>query len=230
MFVLAMIALVLIIASSRSSSTPLLDEETMAASKEVANTQNPETIPLANAGDLALMLPIVGNSVTAIGYHPVEDEDIISLQPIGHQVNGSVISDIGDIFESEDDVGYFVMDEESEEVSPTTSIDVGASYGTSIYAPVDGTVVGIKSYDFAGECPDNEIRIQPADESSVVVVMTHVDNVEATLGQPVRAAVSKIGAVNKLDSCLTQKLSEFTYDSGNHVHMQVELFRRNAVN
>lgn len=227
MFILAAIAMVLIIASSGDSSTPLLDEETMAASREVASTTTPEAVPLAGAGELELMLPIVGPAVTAIGYHPVEDDDVISLDPKGKQVNPSMISGIGQMFDSDEHVAYYVMDEDSD-VSPTTALDVGAAFGTFVYAPVDGTVVGIKSYEFAGKCTDTEVRIQPLNQSNVVVVMNHLDNIEATLGQPVKAGASRIGAVNKLDGCLTHKISEFTADSGNHVHIQVELFRRDV--
>lgn len=201
----------------------------MAAAKEVASTQNPEAIVLASAGELDLLLPIVGQSVSAIGFHPVQDDEIISLEPAGKQLNKSVVSGIGDIFRSSDNVSYYIMEENADSASPTASMDVGAPYGTAIFSPVDGSVVGIKSYDFAGECPDTEIRIQPTGQSRLVVVLTHVTDVEATLGQPVRAGVTRLGAVNKLDGCLRQKLSEFTSDSGNHVHMQVELYRRGAV-
>lgn len=224
MLILATIALILII-SSRDRSTPLLDEETMAASKALATTQTPEEIALAEAGGLELMLPLVGNEVTAVGYHPVEDDDIISLDPHGRQVNTGMISGIGKMFDDDEKVAYYVMEDDAD-VSPTTALDVGAPHGTIVYAPVDGTIVGIKSYDLAGKCPDTEVRIQPIDQSNVMVVMTHIDNVEATLGQPLRAGVTRIGAINKLDGCLTQKMSEFTSDSGNHVHIQVELFRR----
>lgn len=225
MFVLAAIAAVLIIASSRDSSTPLLDEETIAASKEQASTQNPESLVLASAGQLELMLPVVSASVTAIGYHPVEDDDVISLDPRGTQANASVISGIAQILQSDDSLGYYVMEEDSD-VSPTTAMDVGAAFGTFVYAPVDGTVVGIKSYPYAGDCQDTEVRIQPLSQSNVIVVMTHLDNIEATLGQPVKAGASRVGTVNKLDGCLVHKISEFTADTGNHVHIQVELFRR----
>lgn len=227
MVILAAIALVLIIASARDEPTPLLDEETLAASDELALTQTPEKVPLARVGELELMLPVVSQSVTAIGYHPVEDEDVISLEPFGKQFNASVISGISQMFDSEEGFGYYIMDEDSD-VSPTTSLDVGAPYGTFVFAPVDGTVVGIRPYDFAGECPDTEIRIQPLNQSNVVVVMTHLTSIEATLGQPVKAGESRIGSINKLDGCITHKISEFTADDGNHVHVQVELFRRDV--
>jgi hypothetical protein len=227
MLVLALIALILVIISSGDEAAPLLDEETMAASREIASTQTPQEVALASAGGLDLMLPVVGQEVTAIGYHPIEDDDVVSLDPIGKQVNASMISGIGQIIDNDEQVGFFIMDDDSD-VSPTTSLDVGAPYDTTVYAPVDGTILGIKSYDFAGECPDYEVRIQPLNQSNMVVVLTHINNIEATLGQPVRAGVTKVGGINKLDGCLTHKISEFTSDEGNHVHMQVELFRRDV--
>jgi hypothetical protein len=223
MFVLAMLALAAIIASSRTSSTPLLDERTMSAAREMASLEQPSEIPLARAGDIQLMLPIHERQVTAIGYQPVDDSNVVNLSPNGHQVNDSFFSSLGRMTSS-DGPAYFVMEENGfQGGSMTNSIDVGAPAGTFVFAPVDGTILGIRSYNLKGRCPDSEIKIQPFNQSNMIVVLTHVGNIQATLGQPVKAGVTRIAAVRQLDSCMEQQLSRFTYDSGNHVHMQVEV-------
>lgn len=223
MFSLAMLALVAVIASSRTASTPLLDERTMAAAREVARAQQPAGIPLAWAGEVQLMLPVHEQEVTAVGYHPVDDGNVVGLSPNGRQVNDSIFASLGRVIGGED-LGYFVMGEGSRMGSATNSIDVGAPAGSTVFAPVDGTIAGIRSYNLKGQCPDTEIKIQPLNHSSMIVVMTHLGNIQATLGQPVRAGVTRLGAVRKLDGCIEQQLSRFTYDSGNHVHMQVEAY------
>jgi len=221
MFVLALVALGAVIASSRAASTPLLDEHTMAAAREVASTHEPARIPLAAADELHIMLPIFEQEVTAVGYHPVDGDNLVTLHPNGRQLNGSLISSIGQVAQS-DGTGYYLMEEGGRFGAATCSLDVGAPAGTVVFAPVDGIVSGIRNYNLRGECPDTEVRIQPQYQSNMMVVMTHMGNIQATLGQPVRAGETRLGSVRGLDGCIEQQLSRYTYDSGNHLHLQVE--------
>jgi len=221
MFVLALVALVGVIASSRAESTPLLDEHTMAASRQVGWTHKPAKFSLAAAGEINLMLPIFEQEVTSVGYHPVDGDGLITLIPNGRQLNGSIISSL-EILSREDGPGYYLMEEGGRFGSATCSLDVGAPAGTVVFAPVDGTVAGIRTYNLRGECPDTEIRIQPQNQSNMLVVMTHLGNIQATLGQLIRAGETRLGSVRRLDGCLEQQLGRYTYDSGNHVQMQVE--------
>lgn len=222
MFVLAMLALGAVIASSRTASTPLLDERTMSAAREMASVQIPAAIPISAAGEVQLMLPIYEEQVTAIGYHPVDDRNVVNMRPNGHQVNDSIFSSLGRVTSAEGP-GYFVMGEGNTLGSSTGSLDVGAPAGTVVFSPVDGTIAGIRAYQLKGRCPDTEIKIQPLNQSNMIVVLTHMGDIRATLGQPVKAGESRLGAVRQLDGCLEQTLGRYTYDSGNHVHMQVEV-------
>ncbi|MCL4473472.1 MAG: M23 family metallopeptidase [Actinobacteria bacterium] len=227
MLVLAMVALIAVIASSRASSTPLLDESTMSAARELATTQKPAQIALAGVTDMQLMLPIFEREVTAIGYHPVDGDNLMSLSPNGHQINGSLISSLGSQ-SAAGGPGYYIMEEGGKSGSPTASIDVGAPAGTIVYSPVDGTIAGIRSYKLNGKCPDTELKILPNNHSNMVVVITHLNNIQSTLGQPVRAGDSRLGAVRQLDGCIEQQLSRYTYDTGNHVSMQVEYISKKS--
>lgn len=193
----------------------------MSAAREIASLQEPAAIPLAQAGDIQLMLPVNEREVTAIGFHPVEDSNVVNLSPHGRQINENILASLGRITGA-GDFGYFVMGEGGMLGSSTASMDVGAPAGTIVFAPVDGAVAAIKSYNLRGECPDTEIKIQPLNQSNLVVVMTHLANVEATLGQPVKAGVTRLAAVRQLDGCTEQPLGRYTYDAGNHVNMQVE--------
>lgn len=193
----------------------------MSAARELASIEEPVRLPLAQAGDVKLMLPVHQDQVTAIGYHPVNDPNVLNLNPHGRQMNDSLLGSLGRV-SGADDFGYFIMGDGGQLGSATGSIDVGAPAGTVVFAPVDGAVAGIKTYNLKGACPDTEIKIQPVNQSNLIVVLTHMGSIQATLGQPVKAGVTRLGAVRKLDSCMEQPLGKFTYDSGNHVHMQVE--------
>ncbi|MBE0429632.1 MAG: M23 family metallopeptidase [Thermoleophilia bacterium] len=221
MFALAMLALAAIIASSRASSSPLLDEQTMSASRGMASVREPAAILLATTDEVELMLPVYEEQVTTIGYHPVDDDNVLSLVPNGYQLNDSFLGSLSGITGSEGP-GYFMMGDSSKAVTGTGAIDVGAPAGTTVFSPVDGTVAGIRAYHVKGTCPDTEVKIKPLSQSNTMVVMTHLGNIQATLGQPVKAGITKIGAVRQLDGCLEQNLGSYTYDSGNHLHMQVE--------
>ena len=227
MFALAMIAMTAVIVSSRVSSTPLLDDHAMSASRALATTRLPEQIQLAKAAELNLMLPIFQEEITAIGYHPVDSEGVVSMSPAGRQINGSILSSLN-VFTDGDGPGYYVMSEGGTLGSATCSLDIGAPAGTKVFAPVDGTIAGIRSYNLKGQCPDTEIKIQPQNQTRLLVVMTHMTNLEASLGQPVRAGETRLGAVRELDGCVEQQLSQYTYDSGNHLHIQVEHFQSNS--
>ncbi len=223
MVVLALVALAVTLVSSRTTSSPLLDDSTMSASREMAALQQPRGVALAEVEGIRLMLPIYEEVVTAVGYHPVNAEGVISLEPMGVRLNSSAFEKgLVQIFSDGDSPGYFIMEDDKELGSSTASMDIGAPAGSVVYAPVDGTIASIRSYDLRGTCPDTEIRIQAQGQASMIVVLTHIDNPEAALGQPVRAGVSRLGSVRKMDGCYQQQLGRYTYDDGNHLHVQVE--------
>ena len=220
-FTIATVALATTIVSSRASSTPLLDNHTMSAAREQATNKLPKQIPLATAGDLQLMLPIFEQQVTAVGFHPIDDSDALTMSPIGRQGNGSFISSLGDMF-SQSGPEYYVLGDGGKLGSALRAMVVGAPAGTVVYSPVDGTIAGIKSYQIRGQCPDVEIEIKPQASARLLVVLTHIDQPVASLGQPVRAGVTKLGAVRQLDGCIQQPLGDYTYDNGNNLRVQVE--------
>ena len=56
----------------------------------------------------------------------------------------------------------------------TGSVDVGAVAGTRVYSPVDGTVVGIRSYVLDGSPHGSVLQIQPTSTPADIVTLTNI--------------------------------------------------------
>lgn len=104
---------------------------------------------------------------------------------------------------------------------PDTAVDVGARPGSDVLAPVTGTIVKVKRYKLYGKYTDYEIHIQPEDMDGIDVVMIHITDVSVKAGTPVRAGVTRIGAIRELSNRETLQLGHYTKGGGDHTHVQV---------
>ncbi len=101
-------------------------------------------------------------------------------------------------------------------------LDVGAAPGTDVYTPVDGVVVGISDYVISGRRLGSRIDVQPSNEPSLVVSLTHLrSDPSLTVGAAVTASSSKIGTVLDFSRVERQGLARYTQDKGNHVSLEV---------
>ena len=100
--------------------------------------------------------------------------------------------------------------------------DVGAAPGTDVYAPVDGTVVGLRDYVLDGRAYGSIIDIQPTGQPSVVVSVTHLrPDPSLTVGSMLTSGTSKIGAVLDFSGVEKLALARYTRDAGNQVEIEV---------
>jgi murein DD-endopeptidase MepM/ murein hydrolase activator NlpD len=176
---------------------------------------------VATRGPLRLQLPIAQPRRTAVGFHSAGD-GAISLAPVGHQGNEGVVlrlfhklfgggSGRQTWYELGGDAG-----------APNSAVDVGAPPGTDVYAPVDGTVVGITPFVVDDESYGVRLDIQPQSAPSYVVSMTQLRaDPSISVGSTVIAGVSKVGSVVDLSDVERQALARFTQDAGNHVSLEV---------
>ena len=105
-----------------------------------------------------------------------------------------------------------------------TSIDVGAKAGTTVYAPVTGTVVKVTKYDLYGYVPDVKIQIQPEGHPELDVVVLHQSDPQVEPGDKVKGGATPISSVRDIAKDLTDvQLGFFTAadDPGNHSHVEV---------
>jgi hypothetical protein len=178
----------------------------------------PEPLVVATHGALRIQLPIEQDRVTAIGFHGAGD-GALALDPLGRRGNKGLLARVVDrIFGGSNSslVWYQLAG------SATTALDVGAAPGTDIYAPVDGTIAGITEFVLNGDIRGKRIDIRPLSAPALIVSVTRLQADPAlTVGAPVTAGSTRLGAVLDLSRLERQALARFTQDAGNHMTLQV---------
>ena len=104
----------------------------------------------------------------------------------------------------------------------TSALDVGGAPGTNVYAPVDGTVVGITPFIVAGHRFGSRIDIQPQSSPSLVVSLTQLrPDPSLSVGSNVVSGATRVGVVVNLAQVERQALARYTNDAGNHVSLEL---------
>ena len=220
---LAVVAAVLLVtlgltAFGSGSAAPAVTASAGPAVRAAAGPPRPEIV--AVRGALRLQLPVAQSRVTAIGYHGGTES--LALEPLGRQGNRGLLRRLVDrVFGTgEGRLVWYRL--EGGDRSSTSVLDVGASAGTPVYAPVDGIVVGIGDVVLDGRRHGSRIDIQPATAPSLVVSVTRVRaDRRLTVGAAVVAAASRLGTIVDLSRVEHQALSKYSRDAGNHVSLEV---------
>lgn len=181
-------------------------------------TGPPTPMTVAIHDGVRVQLPIPQSRVTAIGYHSSGD-GALALTPLGRQGNEGALARLAHkIFGGGH--GPFVYYRLTG--GETDVLDVGAAPGTDVYAPVDGTVVGISDYILSGRSFGSRIDIQPSAAPSLVVSLTQLTaDPSVTVGSTIAASSTKLGQVVDVSGVEQQALAHFTQDAGNHVSITI---------
>ncbi|MFL5946297.1 MAG: hypothetical protein ACJ74D_09510 [Gaiellaceae bacterium] len=178
----------------------------------------PTPLTVALHSGLRIQLPVAQSRVSAIGYHSSGDGALV-LTPLGRQGNEGALSRLAHKIFGGGGGGFVYYQLSGGE---TAALDVGASPGTDVYAPVDGTIVGISDYVLNGVAYGSRIDIQPSSAPSLVVSLTHVKPDPAlTVGSSIAASTTKVGRIVDLSGVERQALAKFTQDAGNHVAIEL---------
>jgi hypothetical protein len=178
----------------------------------------PTPLTVALHGGLRVQLPVSQSRVTAIGYHSSPD-GALPLTPLGHQGNEGVLSRLAHKIFGGGHGGFVYYQLGG---GDTAVLDVGAAAGTDVYAPVDGTIVGISDYVLNGRPYGSRIDIQPSAAPSLVVSLTNLTTDPAlTVGSTIAASSTKIGRIVDLSGVERQALAKYTQDAGNHVSIEL---------
>jgi hypothetical protein len=217
---LSLLAIVLVIALLLTAfgGGASQDIQRIAVTHVVATQTQPYPQIIAVRGAVRLQMPISQNRSTAIGYHAA-DTGALTLAPIGRQGNEGGLQRV---FHAVFGGGgghpvWYQLDG-----GAPSALDVGASPGTDVYSPVDGTVVGVSPYIVGGHRFGSRIDIQPQSAPSLVVSLTQLraDPLIA-VGRNVISGRTKIGAVVNLAPFERQALAHYTNDAGNHVSVEI---------
>jgi biotin carboxyl carrier protein len=188
---------------------------------------------IAEYGALKLHAPVSANHITEIEFHQASYSTALQLTSLVTIVDAQEVADrhgtnhipadeqsLGDAAYIGEAVSTWRLDSVGPEMS---SVDVGASAGTDVYAPVSGTVVKIKTYSLYGILEDYEVHIQVPDHPEWDIVLLHIDNLSIEVGDKVRAGSTRIARIRDIGWAIDNNLSNFTApgDTGNHCHMQV---------
>ena len=128
---------------------------------------------IATVGAVQLQLPVAQSAVTAIGYHQAGDGSL-ALDPVGRQGNAGVFARIWHRLAGAKENRLVWYQLRGDRGPGTSALAVGAAPGTDVYAPVDGTVVGITDFVLANRTYGARIDIRPHAAPSVVVSLTHL--------------------------------------------------------
>jgi murein DD-endopeptidase MepM/ murein hydrolase activator NlpD len=218
---LALIGVVLVVSllltAFGPASTRAVQTVALTGKLPVATRPTPQIIAVRDT--LRLQLPIA--KPTAIGFHAA-GAGAVSLSPVGRQGNaGALLRIVHKVFGGGGG-GPTWYQLGGSDGAPNSSLDVGAATGTDVYAPLDGTVVGVTPYIVDGRKYGVRIDLQPQTSPSLVVSLTHLRaDPSVSVGSTVVAGVSKLGNIVDLSSVERQALARYTQDAGNHVSLEV---------
>ena len=221
--VLAIVALITLLLTAFGTGKPAETQHSNgpAPANRLLPSGPPSPQVIALEGALRIQLPIAQSRVTAIGYHASGD-GAVALQPLGSQANPGTLTRLARrVFGSSGrGLGWYQLS--GGEGPGTAALDVGALPGTDVYAPVDGTVVGLTPYIINGRRFGSELDIQPTGAPSFVVSITHVKpDPSLTVGSAVASGTSKLGVLLDFSQVEEQALARYTQDAGNHVEIEV---------
>jgi hypothetical protein len=215
----ALITLLLTAFGSPGGSAPVRTAAPAPATRLLpAAPPRPQVVALQ--GSIRLMLPVPQSRLTAVGYHASPGS--LELRPVGRQLNQGLVGRVArSLFgNGSNGLRYYLLGGSGGPA--TASLDVGATPGTDVYSPVDGTIVGITPYVLAGKHLGARIEIRPTGNPSVVVSLTHLrPDPSLTVGSTLSATTSKVGTILDLAAVERQALARVTQDAGNHVAIEV---------
>jgi hypothetical protein len=217
---LGALAVVTLLLTAFGSGSPHVDESRLTKSAVVPPiAARPEPRPLATVGNLQILVPVAAPAVTGVGYH-AGSGGALDLKPAGRQANEGIIARIWRGITGTGDGGpvWFQLGD-----GPGTAVvAVGASVGTDVYAPVNGTVVAISDAVVGGTSVGSRIDIRPTLAPALLVSVSYVHpDPVLTVGSTLVQASSKIGTVADIASAEQQALARHARDRGNNIALSV---------
>jgi len=182
------------------------------------NNAGPDTV-LAEAAGVSISTPVRPKDLTGLGYHP-EGESLVKMTPRGENLSANAFLGLLSTGETPEDIHYYVMDAAGREGPETGALDVGSGTGTTVYAPVTGTVTSIRPDPMVQDANIIEIKPDVNPDVRVNVSLVRSDGA-AGVNDRVTAGMTELGTVADSAAVLDPQLSSYTTDAGNHVSVSV---------
>src|SRR5215213_1702818 len=145
---------------------------------------------------------------------------IATMKPRGKNLSANAFLGLLSKGETPEQIRYYVMDAAGREGPQTGALDVGATTGTTVYAPVTGTVTAIRPDPMVENA--NIVEIKPDANPNVRVNVSLVrSDGDAGVNDYVTAGITELGTVTDSAEVLEPQLSSYTTDPGNHVTVSV---------
>lgn len=179
------------------------------------NNAGPDTV-LAQAAGIDIVTPVRPNNLTGIGYHS-DGGSLVEMAPRGRNLSSNALVGLFAGGSTPENIQYHVMDPEGRAGFRTGAMDIGAEAGTTVYAPVTGTVTAIRPDPMVQGA--SIVEIKSSANPRLLVSISLVQDVNQGVGpdKPITAGKTEIGNVADSAKVLTPQLSKFTGDTGNHV-------------
>ena len=204
-------------------------------SRQPASSSRAPQLPtpvIAEYGDMLIHSPIETSDVYAILFHQASYPWALVLQSKLPEIDANVVFETHQIdIPAEQPTGDVYMNAGAlhvwrvgEVTEIDTSIDVGAAAGSTVYAPISGTVVLVKEYKLYDVCTDYEVHIQPAGHPELDGVCIHISDVVVGEGEEVVAGVTPLAKVRDIaaEGVDGIHLAQFSdKENGNHAHFQL---------
>lgn len=213
-----------------ADATPLalVEPADQAASDEDA--QSPTKL-VAQCNGVDVYAPIETSAITAVLFHQASYAYALPLTTELPKADAAAAKDAQQVRVNHDQTDGDWLDADAlhlwrsqDSTEMDTAIDVGATAGTTVYAPVTGTVVLVKDYQLYNRVPDIEIHIQPDGHPEMDCVAIHITDAQVQAGDHVEGGVTPIASVRDIACSIDGiQLSDYTPadDPGNHTHIQV---------
>lgn len=189
--------------------------------RPASTSSTPGIEPVATVSNLSIQLPVAQGAVTAVGFH-ASTTGALALQPLGRQINEGLLARLWHKIAGSPTRSRAWYQLGGGSGGPATAaLNVGAPVGTTVYAPVTGTVTSISDTILSGARHGSRIDIRPTGAPSVIVSISHVDPDPAlAVGSPVTVRTDKIGSVADVAKVERQSLARHTNDEGNNVEIE----------
>jgi|BarGraNGADG00312_1021997.scaffolds.fasta_scaffold06469_3 Family of unknown function (DUF5719)/Peptidase family M23 len=123
------------------------------------------------------------------------------------------------------DPDYFIETTRGRGTFSTTACDVHAKAGTTVYAPVNGTVVVAAPYMLYNAYPDFKVLIAIDGHPGYIMECLHMSKLLVATGQRTEAGKTEIGVVRDLVPYFNSGPNPYTREEGNHSHIQINYSR-----